>query len=75
MTEGGWMGRGGEGRAEKVKEGGGEGMLGWVQYTGGGGEERERYRGGEFEQVSCLIRNPKKRLNCWLYNMQQSLSS
>ena len=50
VTEGGWMGRGGEGRAEKVKEGEGEGMLGWVQYTGGGGEERERYRGGSLSR-------------------------
>ena len=38
-------------------------------------EKKGRGTGGEFEQVSCLIRNPKKRLNCWLYNMQQSLSS
>ena len=38
-------------------------------------EKKGRGTGGEFEQVSYLIRNPKKRLNCWLYNMQQSLSS
>ena len=52
-------GRGGDGRrvdgekewrAEVVTEGGGEGMLGWVQYTGGGGEERERYRGGSLSR-------------------------